>query len=768
MAKCGNERELLRQTILNEAQALGQKPPRNIDDAIDVKIAQLRTRQKEVGFEKALSEVTDAVDIDALLKRMANDGDVAQRRIATAHKTKRENPDLEAYTIVKGMVGDIAYPVSYADGFVNLETVKKLISARFYARSYKLLDKMKNVDEVNQNDSIRGFFGEEGAGEAFSVGKQLRELYDDLNIEVENAGELTRGLQPRFSETRMDQFIKKNGEKRLRSLLVKHAHNGSEFFDKWYQNGRQQLSTNILNIKNADSWIALNDELGSNNFLFSIYNDIERQATTIGIARDWGSRPIDTLNELIASFGDEIDEVRARRLRRTMRALTRGSHYSIANNGFVRFLRGGRNLTAAALLGKAWTYAFMDTINQASWHAAIGHGFRQAPRALNPISGRATREFARIYGNGLEARLADHMSGVGMIRNRFTGDEHDMEGGFIYKGIEIITHNTFKYNGVRALYESQRAGAMVDLAGILGGYLQDGIGFNDLPIRLKAGFGKYGIREEQWNHLMQIRDDVVDERGLIDWHQIEDEQLSLNVGGYIIGNADVAVISPGVYDDMILQYLGLERGEPMYEVFKTVMQFMDFAFAHMRKIYGGLKYMNDEVDAPMATHIMTISAFMAVSLVWGYNIDQLRNILGASGEAIATGSMDPIIDAIENPFAGGQESFDALTGAAYVGAFGGVVGDHLLLYGGIRNGLAQLMGAKDFPHDPTQFPIGAFFGTSAEAFYNTMTHLISGDLGGAAEEVLLYGREMTPMSSFPVLDYIAKDIVDEQIKEMFR
>ena len=768
MAKCGNERELLRQTILNEAQALGQKPPRNIDDAIDVKIAQLRTRQKEVGFEKALSEVTDAVDIDALLKRMANDGDVAQRRIATAHKTKRENPEIGGYTIVKGMVGDIAMPVSYADGFVNLETVKKLISAKFYARSYKLLDQMKDVDKVNHNDAVRGFFGEDGAGEAFSVGKQLKELYDDLNIEVENAGERTRGLQPRLSETRMDQFIKKHGEKRLRAFFVQHAHNGSEFFDKWYQNGRQQLSTNILNIKNADSWIALNDEFGSDNFLFSIYNDIERQATTIGIARDWGSRPIDTLNELITSFGDEITEIQARRLRRTMRALTMGSHHSVANTGFVRFLRASRGLTASALLGKAWTYAFMDAINQAAWSAATGHGLKQMPRSLNPIKGRATREFARIYGNGLEARLADHMSGIGMMRNRFSGDEHDMEGGWLYKGIEVITHKTFKYNGVRALYESQRSGAIVDNAGIIGGYLQDGFSHADLPPRLRAAMGKYGLGAEQWDHLLQIRDDVVTDKGLIDWHQIEDQQLGLNVGGFIIGQADVQVISPGVYDDMILQYTGLERGEPAYEVAKTVLQFMDFAFAHMRKIYGGLKYMNDAVDAGPTTHIMTIGAFMAATTVYGFAIDQMRNMLGAAGESIATGSTDPLIESLENPTAGGQETYDAISGALYVGAVGGIVGDYILQYGGFKNGLARAMGAKEFPHDPASFPLGAFFGITADSFYQGIMDLMQGDFGGAAEEALLYGRQMTPMSSFPGLDYIAKDIVDENIKEMFR
>ena len=742
---------------------------RNSSAAIDKVVKNANTKARKAHFLAEKNTVNRLVEIvGATQKTRAADG----------------KPEISNFEVAKNLIDHTTTPVPLVDAMGQGVT-----NARFTADAVlqkymnNIVQHIMKFGETNKGDMLKQenlmkaiFNGKSGDPDIDDLGKKIRDSIDNLNKEAANLNLTPRDLQPNINsakinkETQTGKEIKKNGKKEMehndtemRAFLIKHAENGNEWFDNFIRAKRSVTRNNVLKVKSAEDWIAINNKLGDGDFLDSLYNLFYNQSQVIGYKKLLGSNP----ERNIGRMADKLKLSAQQRsdLVRYAQSQTLATHGTIVSNKFTKAQQIGRQATSSSMLGTAVFTSLTDGVNISALNRLMGLDSNTI-KNLTPFTQKRTREIARIFGNGIEDEFSNMMNAWGVLTNRYDDSGNILTGGKAIQTAHWMNHNVMRVFGIPMATRNFRAKAIEQYSGALGFNIREGISWDDLKNkRLKQTLQLHGIQRPQWDELMTQKHALTEE-GYLDWNKLDNPDLQTSVGGFVFGAADTAVIKPGVYDDLALSLFGVHPGSQGHQTLKTVLQFIQFPVAHYRKFYEGQWKQLKSAEASNIERVMTTGYMMAHAVATGYLVANLKSLSMGIVPSIAEG--DSLGEYFEenfiHPLEGGEGLYQTIKAGVIYGSIGGLAGEYIFNLTGLDNGLKRYFGMRTFEQNGMSF--GPLYGTLTKTSQRAVAALFSGDLEKTGKSLGMGLLSLTPGSNWPVTKYFLREYIPYKVKEI--
>ncbi|HVJ39995.1 MAG TPA: hypothetical protein VM639_00805 [Dongiaceae bacterium] len=342
-----------------------------------------------------------------------------------------------------------------------------------------------------------------------------------------------------------------------------------------------------LNYARGAAWKSVNDQFGTGNFFDTMRSRIESLAQREAAIRLFGPDFRQGFTKLQAY---------AKRQGASDQALERaGSHFKQMTNTWVpehqklsRYLGIARNVTTASKLGMAVLSGFTDApVLVHAMKQFYGAGVFESIGKILSSAGKGNRDYARYLGawsEGLNAHVANRF-GIG-------SDATDRLSSNVAKMTDLI----MRFRGLELWSGIMKSGATRIMDAHLGGFIQDGAKFADLPRELQYQLGRFNIGESDWAKLGKTHL----EDGELNLFKLPDENtqglsLKQRLVAFYQDAVERGVLTPGLADKELLS-LGGQPGSVRAELAKTLTQFSSFAVAaHRRTVYATI--MNPSISA---------------------------------------------------------------------------------------------------------------------------------------------------------------------------
>lgn len=421
-----------------------------------------------------------------------------------------------------------------------------------------------------------------------------------------------------------------------------------------------------LHFKNHKAWNEWNNEFGMKSLHEGIIESIAKNAEDTALLERFGTNPEAMMKEIFrkiveknrnkmkAGNGEEkkIENIiiGAMEKQKIPASATLASIGSI-NRSFQQLTKlGGAGI--AALISDPLFKSFEYQYQGRNFLSASAQAFKDVAYGFKNKSDRI--EFSSLLGVYME-------SVVGGIGARFSS--FDDTQGIMTK----INRLFFRANALTWLTDNGKASFSRTMAHHLG--LKAGKGFDELDADTKRLFGNYDINPADWD---TMRAAVItyegDGRAYVLAEKIPDKKVAQKLVTYILDREASGVISPGAREQRIATGGNTQRGTPVGELIRTVMQFKNFPLTISTKVIGRAAYGKGKPD---------VSALI-----------QLALLTGVAG--YLTGAAK---DVIRNKTPKDPAKFATVMHAMATGGGYGFVGDLLFAEPGFgKNPLVNLMG----------------------------------------------------------------------------
>ena len=442
-------------------------------------------------------------------------------------------------------------------------------------------------------------------------------------------------------------------------------------------------SSRVLHFKDVQARQEYNVAFGEPSLKESVMGVLSNSARNIAIMQELGTNPRDTFDKILAllrkKYKKEDSKITKQLNFKTFENQFKeidGSINAIGNQTLANVAMGVRTLQNTGKLGLATITSFGDLAQYMGTTNFQGRGLLtglfEAMNGLFQNNDRAAMEVLETTSNSIHSFMG----------NKY-GAANDTWGK-----MGKLQNTFFKWNSLNGWIASLKSSMAVGLSRHYG--MLNEFKFSDLSIRERNFLTLYGIDDGKWNMLRSIK--TLDSQGKKYMTAEGVDELSDNVITAYVGKKlsqreirnfkqDLQITWRNVLVDQTMHGTpepdaairaitnqGLEKGTPMGETIRFVMQFKSFPISIWKKIIGRELYSYGPDDSKLA-RVSGLASLLMLSTFWGYIAmsakDMLKgrsprdpNKLSTLGQAFAQGGGagiygDFLINELQNEYGNG-------------------------------------------------------------------------------------------------------------------
>ena len=442
-------------------------------------------------------------------------------------------------------------------------------------------------------------------------------------------------------------------------------------------------SSRVLHFKDVQARQEYNVAFGEPSLKESVMGVLSNSARNIAIMQELGTNPRDTFDKILAllrkKYKKEDSKITKQLNFKTFENQFKeidGSINAIGNQTLANVAMGVRTLQNTGKLGFAKITSFGDLAQYMGTTNFQGRGlFTGLFEAMNGLfknNDRAAMEVLETTSNSIHSFMG----------NKY-GAANDTWGK-----MGKLQNTFFKWNSLNGWISSLKSSMAVGLARHYG--MLNELKFSNLSIRERNFLTLYGIDDGKWNMLRSIK--TLDSQGKKYMTAEGVNELSDNVINAYVGKKlsqreirnfkqELEITWRNVLVDQTMHGTpepdaairaitnqGLEKGTPMGETIRFVMQFKSFPISIWKKIIGRELYSYGPDDSKLA-RVSGLASLLMLSTFWGYIAmsakDMLKgrsprdpNKLSTLGQAFAQGGGagiygDFLINELQNEYGNG-------------------------------------------------------------------------------------------------------------------
>jgi len=373
--------------------------------------------------------------------------------------------------------------------------------------------------------------------------------------------------------------------------------------------GKKLSMSRQIHFKDANSFLKYNENFGKYDFNDALINMFVRNGHDVAVMERYGTNPKATIDAAVSTAGKKYrGDLAAEGERLDRHAITSmtdellGRNLEPANPTLARWGSNIRLYQTVSKLGgvllssisdmpfKALEYQYQGKSILSSYaqtFADLAEGFK---------SKKEKTEFASLLGVGMEGMIGD-------ISGRITGMDNAS------RVANKLSRTFFKLNGLSWWTDTHKLAMGKVLSHDLA--LKKDAGFAELGEATTRLFRQYGINEKDWNQIRKGVKTMEDGREYIFPEMVGDKAASEKLMGYFVDSANNGIITPGQKERRIAT-LGTQRGTPVGEATRLLMQFKQFPISMITKLWGRTLYSKGKLDVPAMLQLVVMTG------VFGY------------------------------------------------------------------------------------------------------------------------------------------------------
>ena len=399
----------------------------------------------------------------------------------------------------------------------------------------------------------------------------------------------------------------------------------------------------VLHFKNVQARQEYNIKFGEPSLKESIFSVLATSSRNIALMQELGTNPRNTLDKVLSLLKKKykesdpkiVSQLNFKTFKNQFAELD-GSINGIANDLLARAGMVVRSTGNMARLGSASISSFGDLAQYMGTTSFQGRGLLtglfEAMSGLLGANDRAAMEVLRVTSNSVQATA---------FRGNIYGAADDTWGR-----MGRLQNTFFKFNGMNGWVASLKSSMALGLSRHYG-MLAD-TKLSDLSIREQNFLTLYGIDEGKWNMLRSIKTLAVDNKRYLTAESIDDisnNSIIKYVGRKLsereIRNfkADLQLTWKNVLSDQgkhgspepdaairAITNQGLEKGTPMGETIRFIMQFKSFPISMWKKIIGRELYSYGPNESSLAK-LGGLSTILLLGTFFGYLAMSTKDML---------------------------------------------------------------------------------------------------------------------------------------------
>ena len=399
----------------------------------------------------------------------------------------------------------------------------------------------------------------------------------------------------------------------------------------------------VLHFKNVQARQEYNIKFGEPSLKESIFSVLATSSRNIALMQELGTNPRNTLDKVLSLLKKKykesdpklVSQLNFKTFKNQFAELD-GSINGIANDLLARAGMVVRSTGNMARLGSASISSFGDLAQYMGTTSFQGRGLLtglfEAMSGLFRANDTAAMEVLQITSNSVTATA---------FRGNIYGAADDTWGR-----MGRLQNTFFKFNGMNGWVASLKSSMALGLSRHYG-MLAD-TKLSDLSIREQNFLTLYGIDEGKWNMLRSIKTLAVDNKRYLTAESINDisNNSIINYVGRKLSareirnfKADLQLTWKNVLSDQgkhgspepdaavrAITNQGLEKGTPMGETIRFIMQFKSFPISMWKKIIGRELYSYGPNESSLAK-LGGLSTILLLGTFFGYLAMSTKDML---------------------------------------------------------------------------------------------------------------------------------------------
>ena len=399
----------------------------------------------------------------------------------------------------------------------------------------------------------------------------------------------------------------------------------------------------VLHFKNVQARQEYNIKFGEPSLKESIFSVLATSSRNIALMQELGTNPRNTLDKVLSLLKKKykesdpkiVSQLNFKTFKNQFAELD-GSINGIANDLLARAGMVVRSTGNMARLGSASISSFGDLAQYMGTTSFQGRGLLtglfEAMSGLFRANDTAAMEVLQITSNSVAATA---------FRGNIYGAADDTWGR-----MGRLQNTFFKFNGMNGWVASLKSSMALGLSRHYG-MLAD-TKLSDLSIREQNFLTLYGIDEGKWNMLRSIKTLAVDNKRYLTAESIDDisNNSIINYVGRKLSareirnfKADLQLTWKNVLSDQgkhgspepdaavrAITNQGLEKGTPMGETIRFIMQFKSFPISMWKKIIGRELYSYGPNESGLAK-LGGLSSVLILGTFFGYLAMSTKDML---------------------------------------------------------------------------------------------------------------------------------------------
>ena len=399
----------------------------------------------------------------------------------------------------------------------------------------------------------------------------------------------------------------------------------------------------VLHFKNVQARQEYNIKFGEPSLKESIFSVLATSSRNIALMQELGTNPRNTLDKVLSLLKKKykesdpkiVSQLNFKTFKNQFAELD-GSINGIANDLLARAGMVVRSTGNMARLGSASISSFGDLAQYMGTTSFQGRGLLtglfEAMSGLFRANDTAAMEVLQITSNSVAATA---------FRGNIYGAADDT-----WERMGRLQNTFFKFNGMNGWVASLKSSMALGLSRHYG-MLAD-TKLSDLSIREQNFLTLYGIDEGKWNMLRSIKTLAVDNKRYLTAESIDDisNNSIINYVGRKLSareirnfKADLQLTWKNVLSDQgkhgspepdaavrAITNQGLEKGTPMGETIRFIMQFKSFPISMWKKIIGRELYSYGPNESSLAK-LGGLSTILLLGTFFGYLAMSTKDML---------------------------------------------------------------------------------------------------------------------------------------------
>lgn len=551
----------------------------------------------------------------------------------------------------------------------SIEYMKEGVKATYLSKLFTDLDK-EGLTQLFNTKTLQEFIGRElwalsenmpratQSDEAYKIAKIIHDIKDMQRLRMNEAGSDIEKVAGYIMPQRHDIYsMHKDGKETwisfMRPLLDEDRSFGGNYDDfdkalsaaydamisgtrlndptrqseKLFQfSGPANLAKKLsqsrqLHFKDFDSWKKWNETYGVKDLNEGVLDSVEYDASNIALLERYGTQPETQLKALLTTTKERHRSNIAKKGERSIDrkvndaiAVATGTARMVDNPRLAQYGATARAYNNITMLGGAVISSVTDIPVKALEYNYQGQNWlTSTTRALSDTMELFTKKedvdrFMSMIGVYSETRISD-------VGARFSTQDD------LGQKMSKVQRLFFKLNGLSRWTDRHKYAMYRAMSHDLGRL--KAVDFDNLDQATRRLFDSYNIGKTEWDVARKAIQTLEDDgRAYLMPEFITDTRIKEKFTGYFLDRTNQGVITPQAREQRILSF-GTQKGTPIGEFTRLVMQFKSFPVAVVTKVWGRALYGKGKADIPAMVYLALMST--TFGYMAGMAKDTLKN-----------------------------------------------------------------------------------------------------------------------------------------------